>query len=126
MSNNDPGFAIGFADPSGHLRMGDVLAGANYSEVGLRMALGHSDLLGIQEVDVPPALRRTRAGTPLETLIRLFFLGVPVQLDEARRALHPMTLESWIGARLLVLRDEQVAPLVKLQPYRGMLLAADM
>ena len=123
---NDPGSVIGFDDASGHLRMRDVLAGANYSEEGLRAALGHSDLLGIQELDVSPALRRTRAGTALDTLIRLFFLGVSVELDAARRALHPMPLESWVGAWLLTLRDGQVAPLVKLLPYQQLLLTADM
>jgi hypothetical protein len=65
--NDRTGSAIGFDDASGHLRMRDVLAGANYSEEGVREALGHSDLLGIQELDIPPALRRTRAGTALDT-----------------------------------------------------------
>lgn len=124
--NDRPGSIIGFDDASGHLRMRDVLTGANYSEEGLRAALGHSDLLGIQELDIPPALRRTRAGTSLDTLIRLFFLGVSVELDAARRAVRPMPLESWLGAGLLGLRDGQVAPLVKLLPYQGLLLAADM
>ena len=115
-----------FDDASDHLRARGVLADANYSEEGLRGPLGTQDLLTFQEIDIPPALRRTRAGTALDTLIRLFFLGVPVEVDAARRAVHPMPLESWVRAHLLGLRDGQVAPLVKLLPYRGLLLAADM
>jgi hypothetical protein len=124
--NDRTGSVIGFDDESGHLRMRDVLAGANYSEEGLRAALGHSDLLGIQELDIPPALRRTRAGTAQDTLTRLFFLGVSVEVDAARRAVHPMPLEDWVSARLLDLCDGQAAPAVKLLPYGGLLLAADM
>jgi len=126
LMNDRAGCVIGFDDASDHLRARDVLARANYSEEGLRGALGSADLLGMRELDIPPALRRTRAGTTLHTLIRLFFLGVPVEVDAARRAVHPMPLESWVGANLLGFRDGQVAPLVKLLPYRGLLLAADM
>jgi Methyltransferase small domain len=117
---------IGFEDASDHLRARDVLVAANYSEEGLRAALGRSDLLGSRELDVPPGLRRTRAATALDTLIRLLFLGVPVELDSARRALHPMPLESWARANLLVLEGERAVPLVKVQPYKDLLLAADM
>jgi hypothetical protein len=120
------GRVIGFDDDSEHLRARDVLAGVHYSEDGVRGALGTPDLLGIRELDIPPALRRTRAGTALDTLIRLFFLGVPVDVDAARRAVQPMPLEKWARANLLGLRDGQVAPLVKLLPYHGLLLAADM
>ncbi len=118
--------APGFDDPGDHLRARDVLARANYSEEGLREALGTSDLLGNREVDTPPGLRRTRTGTTLHTLIRLFFLGVPVELDAARRAVHPMSLESWEQANLLALHGDLATPLVKVQPYQGVLLAADM
>jgi len=120
------GSVIGFDDASDHERARDVFARANYSDEGVRGALGSADLLAIQELDIPPALRRTRAETTLPTLIRLFFLGVPVDVDAARRAVHPMSLESWARAHLLDLRDGQVVPLVKLLPYRGLLLAADM
>lgn len=115
-----------FIDASDYPRARDVLVHANYSEEGLHAALGSDDLLAMQEFDIPPALRRTRSETALNTLARLLFLGVPVDVDAARRAMHPMSLESWGEANLLELRDGQVTPLVKLLPYRGLLLAADI
>ena len=124
--NDRAGLVPGFDDEGEYPRLRDVFARANYSEEGVRAALGGADLLGMQEIDLPPAVRRTRTGTPLDTLIRLFFLGMPVEADAARLAVHPMPLESWARANLLRLRDEQVAPLVKVMPYGGLLLAADM
>jgi hypothetical protein len=118
--------AIGFDDPGDHLRVRDVFAEAGYSEEGLRERLGVSDLLEIRSVDVPAALRRTRDGAPRDTLIRLFFLGVPVEPAAARRAAHPMPLEGWAQAGLVALAGDHVVPLAKVSPYRGLLLAADM
>jgi hypothetical protein len=124
--NDHAGRVLGFDDPGDHLRARDVLVHANYSEEGLREALGSSDLLDNRVIDIPPGLRRTQAGTPLHILIRLFFFGVPVELDAARRAVHPMRLEGWTRANLVALRDGQAVPLVKVLPYQGLLLAADI
>jgi hypothetical protein len=120
------GSVIGFDDASDDLRARDVLSGANFSEEGLRAALGIHDLLGFRELDLPPALRRTRGGTALESLIRLFFLGVPVETDAVRRAVHPMPLERWVQANLLEPGDGQVVPRVKMVPYKQLVLAGDM
>jgi len=117
---------IGFEDAGDHLRARDLLVAANYSEEGLRGALDRSDLLGSREIDVPPGVRRTRTGTPLDTLIRLFFLGVPVTLDAARSALHPMRAEMWAEANLLTIDGERVVPSVKIQPHKGLLLTSDI
>jgi hypothetical protein len=118
--------AIGFDDPGDHLRARDVFAGAGYSDEGLRESLAVSELLEMRSLDVPAALRRTRGGTPRDTLIRLFFLGVPVEAAAARRAVDPMPLEGWAQAGLIADARDQVAPLAKVSPYRGLLLAADM
>jgi hypothetical protein len=117
---------LGFDGADDLHRAGELLRAASYSEEGLREALDKPDLVDMAPLEEPRAVRRTRAGTPLDTLIRLFFLGMPVALDAARRALHPMSVEDWSRAGLLVVRDAQVAPLVKLAPYRGLLLASDL
>jgi hypothetical protein len=117
---------LGFSDPSQHRWAREVLVGANYSEEGIREALGTSDLLDNHPFGLPPGLRRTRERTPLHTLARLFFLGVPVDLAAARGALHSMPLEDWAAAGLLEIRGTQAAPLVRIVPYQGLLLASDM
>ena len=107
-------------------RAREVFARANYSEEGLRETLGTADLLWTAPSEIPASLRRTRAGTPLDTLIRLFFLGLPVDEDAARRAVEPVPLEAWARANLLTVRDGQATPLVKALPYQGLLVVADM
>lgn len=117
---------IGFDDPADHARARDVLVAADYSEVGLRAVLGSSELLFVRPIDVPAGLRRTGTGSPLHTLMRLFFFGVPVATARARGALDPLPLERWAEAGLVAERGDEVAPLVKILPYQGRLFAADM
>src|SRR5215469_5229979 len=107
-------------------RAREVLDAAGYTEEGLREALARADLLDIGLLDAPAALRRIRAETPLHSLICLFFLGVPVPADAVRRAVQPMSLEHWRRAGLLAVEDGMVLPLVKLRPYRGLVLASDL
>jgi hypothetical protein len=103
-----------------------VFTAAGYIEDGLRRSLGVEELFWTGPKQVPPGLRRTRAGTPLDTLIRLLFLGVPVSVDAARRALAPMDLEAWARANLLAASGDDVVPLVKAVPYRELVVLADM
>jgi hypothetical protein len=71
--------------------------------------------------DVPRALRATAEPTPLNTLIRLLFIGLPVPVEAARTALAPMSLETWIQAELLCSPDSKghVQPRVQIWPVRG-------
>jgi len=117
---------IGFEDAGDLRRARDVFAAADYSEERLRAVLDRSDLLSTREIDVPPGVRRTRTGTPLDTLIRLFFLGVPVSLEAARSAIHPMRVERWAEASLLTIDGERAVPRVKIQPHKELLLASDI
>jgi Methyltransferase small domain len=124
--SDGPGDVPAFEDPDLGRRARQRLAETNYSEKGLRDALGTSDLLDTAPVDEPGALRRTRDEAPLSTLIRLFFLGVPVSGEAARRALQPMSLDDWRRGGLVTVSDGEVVPLVKIAPYRNLLLASDL
>ncbi len=78
--------------------------------------------------DVPRALRATAELTPLNTLIRLLFIGLPVPVEAARAALAPMSLETWTQAELLCPADGkgQVEPRVQIWPVRGRLVVVDL
>jgi len=128
---DDPGLgagdrAIGFEASSEFGRARDVLARASYTDDGLKERLEAPDLFWTNPLETPPSLRRTRGGAPLDTLIRLFFLGVPVEIGAARQALAPMPVDAWERAGLLSTRAGEAVPLVKIVPYRGFLFAADM
>lgn len=73
----------------------------------------------------PQYLRRTAGGTPLETLIRLFLLHVPVDQETAGRALSPMRLEAWAELGLLSLEGGSVQPSLQLLPLEGFIVALD-
>ncbi|MGH9678655.1 MAG: DUF7059 domain-containing protein, partial [Candidatus Acidiferrales bacterium] len=94
-----PGRAAGGApaakDSRDYQRIREVLAKANYTDQGVTAALGIENLSRLREKKLPVLLRRTAGGTPLETLVRLFVLGQPADLEAARRAIAPMTLEEW-------------------------------
>jgi hypothetical protein len=118
--------AFGFADPDDCRRAREVFDGAGYTEEGFRTALGTTSVLTPTPAQLPLWLCRTRGGTPLHTLIRLFFLGAPVETEAARRAVAPMALEDWATAGLLDVRDGATAPLVRVVAHQGLLLASDM
>ena len=55
--------------------------------------------------DVPRALCATAEPAPLNTLIRLLFIGLPAPVEAVRAAIAPMSLETWTRAELLCPAD---------------------
>jgi hypothetical protein len=111
------------SDGAGRFR--EVFGRAGYDEEGLVGTLG--------PIQLPTRLGRerayfrhlTRRGRPLDTLIRLFLLGIPEDLDVARGALLPVPLEEWMAAGLIGIEGEQVRGLARMMAFRGLLLACD-
>jgi hypothetical protein len=106
-------------------RMRDVLREAGYHEKGLVGALGPIQLPARAGREMPYLLHLTRGPAPLNTLIRMFVLGVPVETDAAREALRPMELEDWTGAGLVETENSAARGRIRLLPYRDLLLACD-
>lgn len=116
---------VWFDDPNDFDRLREVLARANFTTTGVLEALAVTELTTPRASDLPPLLRRTNRGTPLNTLIRLLLIGVPTDVDAVRRALHPMALETWVETGFLERRNGAVIALVKLLPYQDLVLAFD-
>ena len=74
-------------------RVRDALAAAGWSTPALDDLLGATARTHLDRDELAPLLRRTTGGSPLETLARLFVLGVPVQEPAARAAGVP---GSWL------------------------------
>jgi hypothetical protein len=125
MSDSDDR-SVGFADLDDCRRAREAFDRAGYSDDGFRAALGITSVLTPTAAQLPPWLCRTRGGTPLHTLLRLFFLGVPVDAEDARRAVAPVPLEAWAAAHLLDVQDGTAMPLVRVITHQGLLLASDM
>jgi methylase of polypeptide subunit release factors len=111
------------ADGAGRFR--EIFAQAGYDEQGLVGVLG--------PIQLPTRLGRehayfrhlTRGGRPLDTLIRLFLLGIPEDLDAARAALLPVPIEDWVASGLVAIEGQRVRGLVRMMAFRGLLLACD-
>jgi len=86
-------------------RVRTVLHQAGYTEPRILELFQVSDFFDIpRHGELPLALHRTRGGSPLDTLLRLFLLGRPVDVETAGRAVRPTPLEDWV--RLGLLRTE--------------------
>ena len=106
--------------------MRQVFQQAGFDEPGIAAALGLPNLSGFREDDLPWILHRTGGEKPVETLIRLFLISLPVTATAAEKALAPLSLERLQQAGLLGVEDSQVVPLVRITPYKGLLFASDI
>jgi methylase of polypeptide subunit release factors len=97
------------------LRLRDGLAEAGYTIDGVRERLGEVAASALAREETVPALRATRDGDPLATLIRLWWLGAPVGTADLAAAGLP--LEGLAEAGLVVRRGDTVRAGVHLQPW---------
>jgi len=107
-------------------RLRPFLSEAGYTGDGVGRALGESDKLPSSPVELAVHLRRLEAKPgPLATLVRLFVLGVPVDVEDADRDLAPLGLDAFVEAGL-VAADRQATALAKLAPLDDLLIASDL
>ncbi len=90
-------------------RLRHHLLETGYSIDGVRERLGTVAASALAREELTPALRATADGDPLATLIRLWWLGVPVPA----KSVPPEVLESG----LVTADGDQVAATVHLQPW---------
>ncbi|MGC5010036.1 DUF7059 domain-containing protein [Streptosporangium sp. DT93] len=96
------------------IRLGELLLATGYTIDGVRTRLGDVAATALSREETVPALRATAGGDPLATLIRLWWLGVPV--DE--RAMPPGPRAAELAAAGLVrVEDGRVTSTVHLQPW---------
>jgi SAM-dependent methyltransferase len=109
-------------DPSTAAGLRGVLGEANFSTPGLMLALG-----GEPESDPgsAPVQARSLGDTPLDTLARLFFLGVAVDEGAATTALAPVTVDELVEAGWLLREGAAVRSPLRITPFEDLLLAHD-
>jgi Methyltransferase small domain len=102
----------GLPDPDALLadapRVRDALEAAGWSSPSLAELLGATYRTHLDRDELAPVLRRTRGGSPLETLARLLVAGVPVPAEQAAAAGVP---DSWLRSA-----GSGVSAVVRLQP----------
>jgi len=117
-----------FEDAADYVACREAFAAADYNPTAICRRLGVESVPAVGTTNHPLFLWRTRTGDALDTLIRLFIMGVPVPAGEARAAIAPLPLDQWQAAGLLAASgdDDSVAATVRLVPYSGMLIANDL
>ncbi|MCW2767817.1 MAG: methyltransferase small [Nocardioides sp.] len=97
-----------------HLRAALVAAGFTYD--GVSRVLGAEAQAALARNETTPGLRRTRGGSALETLARMFLLQAPVELAAAERAL-PGLLDRMAAEGLIEQSVGEVAARLDVRPY---------
>ena len=103
-----------------------VLARAGFDPDGVLRTIGVTDSVSIRESDILLLMHRTRGGTPLETLIRLFLMEAPVDVSLLKRAIEPMGLGDWVKMGLISVEGGSAFAEIKLFPYQEMVIAYDI
>ncbi len=97
-------------------RLRDALERAGFTYDAVAELLGPLAHSALGRNETVPGRRRTRGGTPLETLVRLFLLQTPVTLDQAEAAL-PGLVDELAVQGLLEQSIGEVAARMDVRPY---------
>jgi methylase of polypeptide subunit release factors len=89
----------------------------DFTSAAVREVLGLAGEGALSRHDLSGADRLTRGGSPTETLIRLFVLGLSVPESEAEAALRPLAPLDAVRAGLLEPRGERLRAALDLRPY---------
>ncbi|QEH32575.1 Release factor glutamine methyltransferase [Aquisphaera giovannonii] len=108
-------------------RVREVLSRVGYDEKHIYDRLGVDDQgkLSFGPLDRPRLLWRTKDAEPLDVLMRLFLIEVPVAAEDFRRAVAPMDPADWSALGLVASDGAEVRPLVSMRASRQLILAHD-
>jgi methylase of polypeptide subunit release factors len=111
------------ADAGAADRVGALLERVGYSQTAIA-ELGIELGLGVRAPDLPVLRRALRGVEPLATVVRLFVLGDPVEATAAERTLGS-GVAALVAAGTAELTGDSIVPLVRLTPWRGLVVAHD-
>lgn len=115
-----------FKDPDDFMRLREVFEKAGYTDKGVLDVIGIKEFPSMKGTDVPLLLRRTKDNTPLNTLIRLFLIEAPCDMETVKLAVQPMKLESLVEAGVVQIDGTSVTAAVKIMPYKNFHIAFDL
>ena len=98
------------------LRLREALERAGFTYDGVAELLGPLAHAALGRNETVPGLARTRGGSPLETLVRLFLLQAPVSHEQAEAAL-PGLLDALSVEGILTQSVGEVAARLDVRPY---------
>src|SRR5581483_6038321 len=105
-------------------QLGETLRRSHFTVAAITGLLGDVRLTEIKSRS-PRLLYAARGDSPLNTLIRLFVAGVPVDRNQAEAALNPLALPALAKIGVLRAGKESVTPLVSILPHDDLVVASD-
>jgi methylase of polypeptide subunit release factors len=113
------------SEPGAVAEVRRLLRAAGYTQAGIQAAVGTSGEQLAVRAERPVYVRRLRDDGPLATLIRLFILDLPLEEDEAERALGTAALRALETLRLVRRAGSALQGAVRLVPHDDLLIASD-
>jgi hypothetical protein len=110
-------------EDAGQLR--DFFARANYTGPGILDVLKRDELLSRQLRNLPRLLYRTSAGTPLDILLRLFVLRVPVDGALVQQSIPRQIFQLFLRCGLVIQEGDAVRGAVMLTPFEKFWIVTD-
>lgn len=107
-------------------RVREVLDAAGLNEAAVLKAFGIRSLAEYAQLPPQVAMTRVSEGSPLNTFIRLFLMGLSVPAADAEQAVSPMSLEEWVQAELIRPEGMLVAPAMQLYVNGRFIVANDI
>jgi hypothetical protein len=101
----------------------ELLLRTGYSAEGIA-AIGVQPEMGVREPDVAILSRALEPVEPLASLVRLFLFGETLESGMLRRHIGK-SADALVAARLVVPDGTKFRPVVRLTPWRGLVLAHD-
>ncbi|MDX6211817.1 MAG: hypothetical protein QOF82_904 [Frankiales bacterium] len=105
------------AQPDDLRRLRQALLAAGYTVDGVPRALSPQAHDALGAGDPAPAVRATRDGSAMSTLVRLFLLGKAVPTQLCASALDPLTLDQAVAMGLLVADGDSMRAGLDVRPY---------
>ncbi len=118
--------AFSFPHENDYMQLRKFFKKEGYSDKGILETIGFKSIPSINEHDLPLLIERTKQETPLNMLIRLFLLNIPVSIEFARKAFEPLYLETLAEAKIIRLNETDVIAQLKLLPYKDRFIAFDL
>jgi len=101
-------------ETAGRLRA--CLDGAGFDFGAMAERLGPNAVAQVAAGELAPLVRATRTGDALDSLLRLFVIGVPVPLGPARRALAPVPVEALAAGGVVAIDGDAVEARITVRP----------
>jgi SAM-dependent methyltransferase len=105
-----------FDSPDTVRQVRGVFDAAGYTHDAVTERLGKHVFAHLSTGERAPLVRATRAGDRLDVLARLFLVGEPVGVREARATLAPVPIDVWVAGGLIAVRGDEVAGLLTIRP----------